>query len=78
MWLCQKPATHVSEVLARFDARTLAEAWIGPTEVLQSLESHLPEKKLKLLNNYRQKTAPSRHSPVFSALVQEGLKNDVA
>lgn len=78
VWLAQKEPTAISQVLNQFDARSLAEAWVGPEEVLAKLEQSLPEKKLKLLQTYKTQTASSRSSPVYMALVQQGLKNEAA
>jgi hypothetical protein len=78
VWLAQKDAEYVKQVLAKYDARSLAEAWIGPDEVLKSLETGLPEKKLRLLQTYRAKLALSRDSDIFQVLVDEGLKDEVA
>lgn len=78
VWLAQKDAETIQKALGKFDARALASAWIGPDEVLKKLEAQLPEKKLKLLQTYREKTPPQRRSPSYLSLVQEGIKNDAA
>lgn len=78
VWLAHKDDETIRKTLARFDARSLASVWIGPDEVLKKLEQQIPEKKLKLLANYRQKENPSRQSSTFDALVEEGLKDEAA
>lgn len=78
VWLAQKDEAFIQKTLSRYDARSLASAWVGPEAVLKKLESQLPEKKLKLLLNYREKTIPSRHSDAYTSLVAEGFKNDEA
>ena len=78
VWLAQKDDAFIQKTLSRYDARSLASAWVGPAAVLQKLESQLPEKKLKLLLNYREKTIPSRHSDAYTSLVAEGFKNEAA
>ncbi len=78
VWFAQKDDTFIQKTLSRYDARSLASAWVGPESVLKKLESQLPEKKLKLLLNYREKTIPSRHSDVYASLVAEGFKNEAA
>lgn len=78
VWLAHRDDETIRKVLARFDARSLASVWVGPDEVLKRLEQQIPEKKLKLLANYRQKDSPSRQSPTFDALVEEGLRDEAA
>lgn len=78
VWLSHKSPESIRKTLERFDARSLAAAWIGPEEALKRLESQLPEKKLKLLLSYRSRTSPSRQSEVYQQLVEEGLKSEAA
>lgn len=78
VWLGQKDEAFIQKVLSRYDARSLALAWIGPEDLLKKLEAQLPEKKLKLLLNYKEKMAPSRHSDAYASLVAEGFKNEAA
>jgi len=77
-WLALKSPETIKATLAQFDTRSLAEAWVGPEEVLKTLETHLPEKKLKLLLVYKDKSNPSRNSDVYQLLVDEGLKSEAA
>jgi len=51
---------------------------VGPEGVLKKLEAQMPEKKLKLLLNYKEKMTPSRHSEAYLSLVAEGFKNEAA
>lgn len=78
VWLAQKEEAYIQKVLLRYDARSLASAWVGPEEVLKKLEAQLPEKKLKLLLTYIEKQTPTRHSEIYTSLVAEGLKNEAA
>jgi hypothetical protein len=73
VWLARKDSPEIKKALEKYDARSLASAWVGPSEVLAKLEQNLPEKKAKLLQTYRERTTPSRQSPVFQALVKEGF-----
>ncbi|MBX3041133.1 MAG: hypothetical protein KF789_10560 [Bdellovibrionaceae bacterium] len=74
-WLAHRDSEFVRAVLSRYDARSLASVWVGPDVVLEKLETALPEKKLKLLKNYRERTTTDRKSGLYLALVEEGLKN---
>jgi hypothetical protein len=78
IWLAQKDDESIQKTLAKFDARSLAAAWIGPEEVLRKLQNNLPEKKLKMLQTYLEKSAPDRNSPAYQSLVDEGLKHEAA
>lgn len=78
VWLVQKDEAFIQKALARYDARSLALAWVGPESLLKKLEAQLPEKKLKLLLNYKEKMAPSRNSDAYASLVAEGFKNEAA
>lgn len=78
VWLAQKDEAFIKSVLARFDARSLASAWVGPEVVLKKLEACVPEKKMKLLRMHLEREEPSRDSSVYDSLVQEGLRNEAA
>lgn len=78
VWLAHRDEPTITKVLARYDARSLASAWVGAEPVLKKLEACLPEKKLKLLQMYRERQTPTRASSVYEALVQEGLKDEAA
>lgn len=77
-WLAQKENSIIQNVLSRYDARSLASAWVGPESVLKKLEAQLPEKKLKVLLSYLEKSPPSRHSDTYASLVAESFKHDAA
>lgn len=77
-WLALKSPEEIKSVLSQFDTRSLAAAWIGPEEILKALEAHLPEKKLKLLLVYKEKSNPNRYNDVYQLLVDEGLKSEAA
>lgn len=78
VWLAQRDEDYIKQVLAKYDAKSLSSAWVGPVEVLSKLEAHLPDKKLKNLNDYRQKNLATKKSIIFQSLFREGLKNDAA
>lgn len=78
VWLAQKDDAAIQRVLSKFDARSLALAWVGPEEVLKKLEAAMPEKKLRMLLTYKEKVQPSRQSMIYQSLVEEGLKNEAA
>jgi hypothetical protein len=73
VWLAQKDPETIRSTLEKYDARSLASAWIGPVEILSKLEQSLPEKKAKLLQTYRSKITPSRESAAYQALAKEGF-----
>jgi len=78
VWLAKKDKDFIQKSLAKFDARALAYAWVGPEEVLKVLETHIPEKKLKLLQTYKAKVESSRQSEIYQLLVDEGLSDEAA
>lgn len=78
VWLALQPDNSIKDILARYDARSLAAAWVGPEEVLSKLEKHLPEKKLKVLHGFTKKMVPSRNSSAYIQLVREGWRDDAA
>ncbi len=78
VWLAQKDEAFIQKALSRYDARSLASAWVGPEEVLIKLQAQLPEKKLKLLLTYKEKLTPTRNSAIYMSLVAEGLRNEAA
>ncbi|MCC6137384.1 MAG: hypothetical protein IT287_02040 [Bdellovibrionaceae bacterium] len=78
IWLAQRDAAYISGVLGQFDARSLASGWVGSTEVLETLEKCLPDKKLKLLKSYLEKASPSKDSACFQDLFNAGLNDEAA
>lgn len=78
LWLSQRPEPYIAQTLERFDARSLATGWIGTREVLDILEKHLPEKKLKLLKNYQSQITASKQSACFQDLFNAGLHDEAA
>jgi hypothetical protein len=77
VWLAQKPDEEIKNILVKYDARSIASAWVGPDNVLKKLEAALPEKKSNLVKSYVEKSTASRSSQAYLALVEEGL-NEVA
>lgn len=73
-WLALLENDELSKVLEKFDARALAEVWLGAPAVLQKLESSLPEKKLKALQSHRTRTPASKKSALYSTLAQLGAR----
>jgi hypothetical protein len=78
VWLAHKDRGVIEKILSKYDARSLASAWIGSEEILKKLEEGLPEKKLKLLQTYRERSPATRLSEVYQELVEEGLKDEAA
>jgi len=76
VWLAQKDVGFIKTTLEKYDARSLASAWVGPTEVLEKLEKTLPEKKVRLLQTYKSKIPATRDSEVYQSLVKEGLTKE--
>lgn len=73
-WLAELPVDRIRTVLSGFSAQQLAEAWVGPDFVLKKLSDALPEKKLKLVLTYKDKTRPNRENPAFQALCRRGAE----
>lgn len=73
-WLALLDNNDISKVLERFDARSLAEAWIAAPTILDKLSSILPEKKLKALNSYRSRLTVNKKSTAYASLVQIGAQ----
>jgi hypothetical protein len=71
-WLARLPDIEIEAILAGFMAQDLALAWVGPEDVLEKLASHLPLKKLALVLNYVERTAPNRDSEAFQSLYKRG------
>jgi hypothetical protein len=76
VWLAQKDTNYIKTTLEKYDARSLASAWIGPREVLEKLEKTLPEKKVRLLQTYKTKVPATRDSEAYQSLVKEGLTKE--
>lgn len=75
VWLAACPIEVRKTVLADYNARDLAEAWVGPDEVLASIGEALPSKKLNMLQSYMKETKPSRRSEIYLALVHAGVES---
>lgn len=73
VWLAISPIETRKKVLGEFNARELAEGWIGPDEVLEALKEALPSKKLGMLQSYLNEIQPSRNSDVYRTLVAQGI-----
>lgn len=73
LWLALTDEKITMEILSRYDARTLASCWVGHTDILTKLESYLPEKKLKLLRTYLERSTASKNSSAYLELSQLGL-----
>ena len=75
VWLSLLPEEEIRAKLEQVDAKSLASAWVGPEEMLDRLESFLPERKKELLRNYRQRITAQRDSDSFVWLWEESLKH---
>ncbi|MBF0315979.1 MAG: hypothetical protein HQK50_08775 [Oligoflexia bacterium] len=63
------PHEKKREILSKYSAAELAEAWIAPQYILSDLEKLLPERKLYLMKALNK--APSRESFIFQKMIQE-------
>ena len=59
-WLQRIPEENAKKILGRFSANDIANAWIGPNDVLEFIESLIPDEKMELINSYREKVIPNR------------------
>lgn len=73
-WLALCPISYRKKVLDEFNARELADAWVGPDEVLAGLIEALPTKKVGMLKSYLSESQPSRDTEMFEILVASGLR----
>ncbi len=73
-WLALCPIAYRKKALDEFNARELADAWVGPDEVLAGLIEALPNKKVGMLNSYLNESQPSRDTEMFDILVAAGLR----
>lgn len=74
VWLAVLPEERTAEILAKFSAVELAQAWTGHPTVLETLASRLPEKKWALVSNYVTKTKPSVHNSIYKQLCQFAIE----
>jgi len=58
----------LESILNQFSARDLAEAWVGPEDLLSKFSKMLPLRKLQLLENYLKKDPGSRNSQSYLAM----------
>lgn len=72
-WILEMHQDEQEKLLKQLSAQNLAEAWVGPQDVLDKLESVLPEKKLKMLKSYQKRVSSSRYSESFSYLFEASL-----
>ncbi len=75
IWLNSCDQVTAENILAKFDAKNLASAWIGPEAVLSRLNEILPMKKRELLNSYFSKSKPSKNNQAFNELWILGLEH---
>jgi hypothetical protein len=74
VWLALLPNKDREEILSTMSAQQIAQAWIGPVEILTRLEPAVGEKKFKLLRDYISQIKPDRKSIAMQYLAQEALK----
>jgi hypothetical protein len=67
-WLKHLPQAEVDSILSGYTAREIASCWIGPVEVLQSLEKSLSPKKREMVLSYTESTQASRDSETFRSI----------
>lgn len=73
-WLALSSLDYRTKVLGDLDARQLAEAWVGPSEVLEKLREAVPAKKLEMMEHFRKETRADRNGAVFKYLFDAGLR----
>jgi hypothetical protein len=73
-WILELEESQIISILAQYNAKELAEAWIAPRFVLEKVASYLPEKRKNLLENYLQKINPSRRSSTFKEIHQTTIR----
>ena len=59
-WLMRIPEENAKKILGRFSANDIANAWLGPNDVLEFIESLIPDEKMELIKSYREKIIPNR------------------
>lgn len=67
-WLERLPKDQAAEILSAYPARELAQAWVGPKDLLGRLISHVAPKKRELLEAYLDGASPSRDSAVYKEI----------
>lgn len=72
-WFDRLGDERSAKILARFSARELAAAWVGPKQTLERLEGLMPGRKRRLLNVFRRTTTPQRTSPSFYQLHRDAV-----
>lgn len=70
VWLAKEPEQVRREILEPLNAQQIAQAWIGPKVVLDSLQVSISNKKWTLIESYLKTINPSRQSPSFQYLTQ--------
>ena len=73
-WLLELPKEECERIFKQLPAQTLAQAWIGPDDLLKALSQFIPEKKLKMVQSYRARLQPHRHSSGFEYIFSETMR----
>ncbi len=74
VWMALLPIEQRKNLLEEFAAHLLAEAWIGPQPVLDTIKKAISEKKLALLNGYIKTIVPSRNSEAMQICTLRALE----
>ncbi|MEO0335638.1 MAG: hypothetical protein AAF202_04560, partial [Pseudomonadota bacterium] len=78
-WLKYEDKEKLTNELRKYSAQDLAQAWLGPEDVLRYIEELIPEKKMNLVRSYLQRVAePSRQNPIFEELSRLGIEALIA
>jgi hypothetical protein len=67
-WAVRLDQDSLKGILQKFTAYDLAQAWVGPGDLLAKFENSLPEKKLRMVKTYVERGIASRQSPAYMQL----------
>lgn len=74
VWVAKLQESIRVELLSKYSAVELASCWVGPKEVLDILQSSVPEKKWKLVEGYLRKNSPSRNTSIMKHLSNAAVR----
>jgi hypothetical protein len=75
MWLSYLPKSEVEDLLAKYNAKELALAWIGPESILIKLKSYLPKAKVEMIEAYAKQIVPTKKSEVFNSIMDKATSS---
>lgn len=71
IWLYRCEPSFQEQALTRYSAEDLASCWVGPEEVMNSLLARMPERKQKMVLEYKEQLKPSRANWVLKQISTE-------